>query len=233
MKAEKRLAILQSNYIPWKGYFDLIASVDEFIIFDDAQYTKNDWRNRNRIKTPQGVQWLTIPVETKGKLSQRIREAEVKDDLWREKHLRTLLQNYSRAPYFSDYKTWLEQLYSSCDSRLLSKINYHFLTAICDELQITTKLTWSSDYHLGEGKTERLVSLCRQAGATTYLSGPSARDYLDATLFEQAGVELCFKEYLYPEYPQLYPPFEHAVTVLDAILNTGPEARHYITGKAR
>jgi len=231
MRPEKRLAILQSNYIPWKGYFDLIASVDEFIIFDDAQYTKNDWRNRNRIKTPQGVQWLTIPVETKGKLSQRIREAEVKDDIWREKHLRTLLQNYARARYFSDYKAWLEQLYGGCNTRLLSKINYHFLTAICNELKITTKLTWSSDYHLGDGKTERLVSLCEQAGATSYLSGPSARDYLDPALFERAGIELHFKEYVYPEYPQLYPPFDHAVTVLDMILSTGPQAPQFMVGR--
>ena len=231
MSSEKRLAILQSNYIPWKGYFDLIDSVDEFIIFDDAQYTKNDWRNRNRIKTAQGVQWLTIPVETKGKLSQRIGEAEVKGDVWREKHLRSIVQNYSRTRYFSGYKSWLEQLYNTCDSRLLSKINYHFLAAICKELNITTKLTWSSDYHVGEEKTERLVSLCRQAGATTYLSGPSARSYIDPALFEEAGITLLFKEYVYPEYPQLYPPFDHAVTVLDVILNTGPDARLYIIGK--
>jgi hypothetical protein len=232
MGSEKRLAILQSNYIPWKGYFDLIASVDEFIIFDDAQYTKNDWRNRNRIKTPQGVQWLTIPVETKGKLTQRIRDAEAKNDAWREKHLRSLLQNYSRARYFSDYKGWLEELYAGCNLQLLSKINYHFLAAICRELKITTKLTWSSDYHLGEGKTERLVSLCEQAGATSYLSGPSAREYLDPTLFEQAGIALRFKEYVYPEYPQQYPPFDHAVTVLDVILNTGSDARRYVVRNA-
>lgn len=228
--SEKRLAILQSNYIPWKGYFDLIASVDEFVIFDDAQYTKNDWRNRNRIKTPQGVQWLTIPVETSGKLTQRIRDAEAKNDAWREKHLRSLLQNYSRARYFADYRAWLEQLYGSCNSHLLSEINYHFIAAICKQLDITTKLSWSSDYHVGEGKTERLVSLCRQTGATRYLSGPSARDYIDAALFKEAGIVLLFKEYDYPEYPQLYPPFEHAVTVLDVILNTGPDARQYIVG---
>ena len=224
----KRLAILQSNYIPWKGYFDLIGSVDEFIIFDDAQYTKNDWRNRNKIKTAQGVQWLTIPIETSGKLAQRINEAAIKGDAWREKHFRTLCMNYSKARFFSDYRPWLERLYASCTSQFLSQVNFLFLSAICAQLMILTKLSSSRDYRIEDGQTERLVSLCKQAGATIYLSGPAARDYIDPALFEQAGIELVYKQYSYPEYPQLYPPFEHGVSVLDLLFNAGPDARSYI-----
>jgi hypothetical protein len=233
-RAEKRVAILQSNYIPWKGYFDLIDSVDEFIIFDDAQYTRSDWRNRNKIKTPQGVQWLTIPVETKGKHFQAIKEAETSSNEWREKHLKAFLQNYAKADYFAEYKPWLEHLYGSCESQLISGINYHFMTAVCKELGITTTLTWSSDYEMVGGKTERLVNMCRQAGATSYLSGPAARDYIEPGLFEQAGITLLFMDYDgYPEYPQLYPPFYHAVTLLDVILNTGPDARTYLKRQAK
>jgi hypothetical protein len=193
------------------------------------QYTRRDWRNRNKIKTQQGPAWLTVPVDTKGKYLQRINETETTGDEWRGEHLKAFQHNYARAPYFKEYKPWLESLYDGCDSRLLSKINHRFLTAICKELGITTRLTWSSDYEIVEGKTERLVSLCEQAGAAAYISGPSARDYIDPVLFERAGIVLSFKEYDgYPEYAQLHPPFDHAVSVLDVILNTGPEARAYI-----
>jgi len=107
----KKIAISQSNYIPWKGYFDLINIVDEFVIYDDAQYTKNDWRNRNKVQTQNGPTWLTIPVDTKGKLNQSISQAQVLNQLWRAKHWKTIAQSYAKSPYFTEYKDRFEKLY--------------------------------------------------------------------------------------------------------------------------
>ena len=225
----RSVAIVQSCYIPWKGYFDLIAAVDEFILYDDRQFTRRDWRNRNRIKTQQGTQWLTIPVETKGRYHQRIDETVVSDPDWAGHHWKTLAHNYAAAPYFADYRDELETLYESVTEDRLSLVNRHFLEAINRLLGITTALTWSTDYEAEGTKTERLVSLCRAAGATAYVSGPRARSYLDEGAFAEAGIELSYFDYGdYPEYDQLYPPFDHAVTILDLILNTGPEAPRYM-----
>jgi WbqC-like protein family len=225
----KRVAIVQSSYIPWKGYFDLIRRSDEFILYDDAQYTKRDWRNRNRIKTPNGPIWLSIPVEVKGKYTQVIKDTRVSDPAWNERHLKSVAANYARAPFYRHYKEAIEELFLDCRARSLSEINFRFLSRICAMLQIDTRLSWSMDYELAPGRTERLVALCRQAGATAYLSGPSARDYIDPLLFEHAGITLTFMDYTgYPEYPQLYPPFDHHVSVLDLLFHTGPDARSYL-----
>lgn len=230
----KRVAIVQSNYIPWKGYFDLIGLVDEFILYDDRQYTKRDWRNRNLIKTPQGLQWLTIPVAVKGRYFQRIDETEVSDSRWAASHWGMLVQNYARAAHFAEYRAVFEGLYLSCDETSLSRVNRRFIESICRILGITTKISWSTDYR-GEGtKTGRLVSLCRQAGATLYLSGPAAKAYLDEDQFVRADIELAYTDYGgYPEYPQLYPSFEHRVTVLDLIFNTGARAVRYLKSTAQ
>jgi hypothetical protein len=225
----KRIAIVQSNYIPWKGYFDMIRRVDEFILFDDMQYTRRDWRNRNRIKTPSGVQWLTIPVQVKGKYFQAINETRVDGSAWAREHWRTLAHNYGRAPYFKEYAPALEHLYMTLGEEFLSRINYLFLRHVCDLLGIKTAITWSTDYRPTEGKTERLISLCKQAGATEYLSGPAARCYIQEELFVREGIGLSYMDYTgYPEYRQLFPPFEHAVTVLDLLFNEGPDARKYM-----
>lgn len=220
----KRVAIVQSSYIPWKGYFDLIHAVDEFILFDDAQYTRRDWRNRNQVKTREGPAWLTIPVKASGNYLAPIKDIEVDGDLWREKHWRTLVASYSRAPHFHDYAETVEALYRGTQRRL-SHVNRAFLEAICGWLGIETRLTWSMDYELVEGKTERLVHLCRQAGATSYLSGPTARGYIEPALFEVAGISLSFFDYAgYLQYPQLFPPFKHEVSVLDLLFCEGARA---------
>jgi hypothetical protein len=230
----KAVAIVQSNYIPWKGYFDLIRSVDEFILFDDMQYTRRDWRNRNRIKSPHGLMWLTIPVESKGKYLQRIRDTVVSGCSWAVDHWRSIAHCYAHAPFFKTYRDRLEDLYRGelCPGaapKYLSEINLRFLTAFCGILGIQTRITKSMDYEIVEGKTERLVSLCRQTGASHYLSGPSARDYIDPRLFAAADIQLDYIDYsAYPEYPQLYPPFRHDVSVIDLILHTGPSAAEYL-----
>jgi hypothetical protein len=221
----KTTAIVQSNYIPWKGYFDLIRSVDEFIVLDDVQYTRRDWRNRNQIKTPNGTTWLTIPVECKGKYTQKIRETVVSDMAWTVAHWKTIRNFYARASYLREYQDQIEELYRGCYFTYLSDINYRFLTAICNLLNIGTKITRSSDYDLTEGRTDRLLHLCRQAETDVYLSGPAAKAYMDLDAFAQAGIEVRFADYSgYPEYRQLYPPFRHDVSVIDLILNEGPNA---------
>jgi hypothetical protein len=223
----KTLAIVQSNYLPWKGYFDLINLADEFILFDDAQYTKNDWRNRNRIKTQNGLMWLTIPVRYN--YPQRIKDTVVSFPGWKRKHWRSIGQNYSKAKYFPLYRELFEELYLALTESFLSQINYRFLTAICQILGIDTKLSWSSDYRIIEGKTERLIDLCRQTGATHYLSGPSARGYIDEEMFREEGISLTYMDYSgYPEYEQLFQPFEHRVSIIDLIFNEGPNAPKYM-----
>jgi len=225
----KSVAIVQSSYIPWRGYFDLIAAVDEFILFDDVQFTRRDWRNRNKIKTPHGTQWLTIPVSVRGRFFQKICETEVSDTSWPSAHWRTLQHQYARAPHFRAFRDTFQEIYAGRLSTRLSEINHAFLTAICRLLEIPTRLTWSMDYRVIEGRTERLIDLCRQAGATRYLSGPRAREYMDEGQFAQAGVELQYFSYDdYPEYHQLHPPFDHYVSILDLIFNTGSEARRYM-----
>lgn len=225
----KRVAIVQSNYIPWKGYFDFINMVDEFILYDDMQYTRRDWRNRNYVKTPRGREWLTIPVEVKGKYFQKIRDTRISDPAWARTHWATLVHNYGKALHFRTYRALFEDLYLSCDEPMLSRVNFRFIDAVCSLLGIRTKIRWSMEYPLVEGKTERLIELCKSAGATHYLSGPLARDYIDETLFAKEGIRLSYMDYSgYPPYRQLYGPFEHGVTILDLLFNEGPDAPRYM-----
>jgi hypothetical protein len=225
----KKIAILQSNYIPWKGYFDLIAAVDEFIIYDDMQYTRRDWRNRNRIKTPQGLQWLTVPVQVKGKYHQKIKETLIDGSKWAQVHWQSLTQNYRRAPYFDEVVSWLEPLYLAESYTHLSLLNRHFIEAVCDYLGIKTVISNSWDYTLLDGKTECLAGLCNQAGGTEYISGPAATDYIDENVFTEQGIKLTWFEYSgYPEYPQLWGEFIHEVTILDLLFNCGENAPRYM-----
>ena len=225
----KKVAILQSNYIPWKGYFDIIAAVDEFIIYDDMQYTRRDWRNRNQIKTPQGIQWLTVPVQVKGKYEQKIKETLIDGSSWAQAHWRALSQNYRRAPHFEEIATWLEPLYIAKSYTHISQLNRTLIEAICNYLGLRTVITNSWDYSLLEGKTERLADLCRQAGGTEYISGPSANGYIEESIFTNLNLKLTWFDYAgYPEYPQLWGEFTHGVTILDLLFNTGKDAHRYM-----
>ena len=225
----KRVAIVQSSYIPWKGYFDLIRSVDEFVLLDDVQFTKRDWRSRNRIKTKDGLAWLTIPVHTKGRSDQLIRETQISDPAWGVRHWETIRRAYARAPFFARYAPVFEPLYTAPASDCLSLVNHSFIAAIVEALGIRTAITWSSEYNPRPGRNDRLIDLCVKAGATEYVSGPSAGAYLDERAFAGAGITVRFADYGgYPEYPQPHPPFEHAVTVLDLLFCTGPRALDYM-----
>jgi len=225
----KTLAIIQSNYIPWKGYFDLINRADEIILFDDMQYTKRDWRNRNRIKSANGLQWLTIPVETKGNFQQKIKDTKVSDSSWKHKHWASIVHCYARSRFFQKHKETFEKLYLNNSDTYLSEVNYRFLITICKLLGITTIISWSMDFRLAAGKSERLIDLCQQVGADHYISGPSAKGYIDEKLFDIGRVKISYMDYSgYLEYNQLFPPFTHFVSILDLIFNEGPNAPHFM-----
>lgn len=225
----KQVAILQSNYIPWKGYFDLINMVDEMILYDDVQYTRRDWRNRNIIKTPSGPQWLTIPVDVKGKYLQKINETKVSEPDWGKKHWQTIKHNYARARHFRELAQVIEPLYLEEGETLLSRINFRFISAICRFLGVATRISWSTDYPLAEGRNERLIALCIGAGASRYLSGPAAGSYLDASMFHGQGIEVSFMDYSgYPSYQQLHGAFDHQVTILDLLFNEGRDAPRFM-----
>jgi hypothetical protein len=223
----KKIAICQSNYIPWKGYFDMIAAVDEFILYDDLQYTKNDWRNRNRIKTPNGVEWISIPVGQD--IGRRIRDVTLPDTRWQEKHWKTLESNYRRARHFNEVAALFEPFYRMHSHTYLSAFNRELIEAVCSYLGIRTKISNSWDYRLITGKTERLVDFCMQTGGTEYISGPAAKNYIEEDAFIKKGIKLSWIDYAgYPEYPQLWGEFIHGVTVLDLLFNCGKDAPHYL-----
>ena len=224
--------ITQSNYIPWKGYFDNIAQADTFVIYDDMQYTKRDWRNRNKVKSPGGLKWLTIPVEVKGKFLQKINETKVNDASWNIDHLNAIKNYYRTAPAFKENSDWLEELYMGCTSPWLTEINLYFIEHIMKYLSIETEIKDSREFELVEGKTEKLVSICEQLGAKQYLTGPAAKNYMSEDSFLEKGIGVLYSDYsVYKEYEQLYPPFEHGVTVLDMILNGGKEQQLFFAGK--
>jgi hypothetical protein len=226
---QKRVAIVQSSYIPWKGYFDLIRAVDEFILLDDVQFTRRDWRSRNRIKTKDGLAWLTIPVASKGKYDQRICDTLIASPEWGARHWRTLSGAYARSDAFATYAPRFEALFLQPPSDHLSVVNRVLIEAICGALGIATPIRWSTDYHARPGRNERLIDLCVAAGATMYLSGPAARSYIDEEAFGAAGVAVRFADFSgYPEYPQPYPPFEHGVSALDLLFCTGAQAFDYM-----
>lgn len=228
-KMKKTVAISQSNYIPWKGYFDMIAAVDEFILYDDMQYTRRDWRNRNQIKTPNGVQWLSISVDCKGKYHQKIRDTLILSENWGELHWKTIKANYSRSPHFKELSICLEPLYRDSTYTSISDVNRAFIEVICDYLSIKTKISNSWDYQLVDGQTERLASLCSQAGGSDYISGPAAKNYIDDSIFHSSGIRLHWFDYSgYCEYPQLWGEFTHGVSILDLLFNCGKESPCYM-----
>lgn len=223
-----RVAIVQSNYIPWKGYFDLIASVDEFILYDAAQYTHRDWRNRNKIKTPIGTRWLTVPVRTKGLDRPSIRAVQIDGTEWARAHWRAIKSNYARAPYFNEFNSAFEHIYSTAPSSL-STLNAVLIRSVCELIGIKTRISCDQDYRFVEGKSSRAADLCVEIGATTYVSGPAAKDYLDESVLGSRGVAVEWFDYGgYPEYPQLWGEFVHEVSILDLLFNCGPNAPSYM-----
>ncbi|MDY0884066.1 WbqC family protein [Dongia soli] len=229
----KTLSIIQSNYIPWKGYFDMIRQSDVLVLFDNVQSTKNDWRNRNRIKSANGEVWLTIPIHHS--LGKRISEVTVADRKWARRHFRTIEQSYTRAPYMAKYRDWLYDLYNrAAELQTLSSINRLFLYAILEKLKIETQVVEAADVLPVEeldalSPTARLVAIARKLRGRTYISGPAAQSYLDEISFREAGISVTWMRYEgFPQYPQLHGQFRHDVSVIDLLLMTGPEAQRYL-----
>jgi hypothetical protein len=229
-----KCVILQPSYIPWRGVFDQINRSDVFVFYDDVQYDKRGWRNRNQIKTPRGKQWLTIPVYSRGAQTEHLAIDQIRivwDNPWNEDHWKSLQHAYGKAPFFKRYASLLEKFYARHDERL-ADFTIDFTIALAGELDIRhVRFLRSSELAVEGQKTDRLLAVLARVGADHYLSGPSARDYIEDDKFKAAGIRLEYMVYNYPEYPQLYPPYDAFVSVLDLLFMTGPEAPQYIFGK--
>lgn len=229
----KTVVIVQSNYIPWRGYFAMIARADELILLDSVQYTKNDWRNRNIIKTPSGPQWLTIPIERC--FPQTIDEAHIAESGWAGRHIRVIEHNYRRARAFDETSSWLfPSLRKAAGFPLLTEVNACLIAEICRRLGITRTIRRCTDIVSRDAlanmePTERVIQLCASAGATHYLTGPAARDYLLLDKFEQAGIEVQWMDYGgLPQYRQCWDGFEPRVSIIDLLLNCGSSAPEFL-----
>ena len=224
----KKIAILQSNYIPWKGVFDMINQVDIFVFHEDVQYTKGDWRNRNQIKTPNGLEWLTVPVK-KAPTESKIFEIEISNEVnWQRKHYNKIIQNYSKAPFLNEYHFILEDIYLKNEWINLSQLNIHTTKLIANVLGIKTAFINSIELKTAGVKDDKVIDICKQLNATHYLSGPAAKGYITEDKFRKANIGLEYIKYEYPEYDQLYGEFDHHVTVLDVIFNCGKNSPKYI-----
>jgi hypothetical protein len=233
--SDKTLVILQSNYIPWKGYFDLMAIADEFLLFDEVQFTKNDWRNRNRIVLAGRLHWLTIPIRTAGQFGMAIERAEVSGRDWARAHWETLQQAYRRAPHFTFVAPALDEAYQAAGKLdRLTEINELFLRVLAALLGVQTPILHAAIVpRQTDDPTQRLLEVCRARKATAYVSGPAARAYLDPTAFERAGIKLYYANYAgYPLYGQNCEPFHHGVSVVDMLMQCGPQARSHLKAVA-
>lgn len=230
----RTVVVTQSNYLPWRGWFDMVRQSDALVLLDSVQFTRRDWRNRNRIKTARGPAWLTIPVEAKGRFEQAVDETRISAP-WAETHLRGIALAYARAPHAAEVLPWLEaQLRGVADEPMLSRVNEALISAFCARLGIAVPIRRDGDLLPREAlpaldPSERLAALAEAAGGTRYLSGPAARAYLDPAPFARRGIEVAWMDYAgYPDYPQLWGGFEPAVSVVDLMLNMGPDAPRYL-----
>lgn len=225
-----RIVVLQPSYLPWLGYFDQMFKSDVFVVYDDVQYDKHGWRNRNRIKTPQGPQWLTVPVLTKGRDFPANREVEINNTVsWRTKQLRSIAQNYGRAPYFNRYIGTLEQILER-PWRFLIDLNMAFINFLREQLGLQTRIYFSSELKVRvEGRNERLIGICHYFHADTFLEGDAGKDYIDANLFAHEGIRLEYHAYQHPVYRQLHGEFIPYLSVIDLLFNHGSASLEILT----
>lgn len=225
----RSVAIIQSNYIPWKGYFNIIKCVDDFVLLDDVQFTRRDWRNRNLIKSRYGLKWLTIPVDVKGNYYVKIKDVCSVGTAWRKDHWSQITEAYRSSPYFQLWSSYFEELYLGSDEVGLSKINFNFIKLINSILKIETPIHWSMNYDSPMEKTERLIHICECLHASEYVTGPSAKDYLNVEQFHKRGIQVVWADYSnFPPYNQPNSPFEHSVSIIDLLFNEGPNALQFL-----
>jgi len=224
------VSVHQPQYLPWLGYFDKIIKSDAFVFLDNVQYKKNEFQNRNKIKTAKGWQWLTIPVLYH--FAQKIFEVEINQKTdWRKDHLKTLIVNYNRAPFFGDYRSYFEELYSKTWKKLVD-INIEIVKHFAYRLDAKTKFFIASQIpNLREEPTERLIDICKYFSADTYLAGKGGAEYMDVEKFKKEGINLIFQNFEHPVYPQLYGQFEPYMSVVDLLFNCGPESRKILCMK--
>ncbi len=233
MAGEKKVVVLQSNYLPWKGYFDLIRHADVFIFYDDVQFTKNDWRNRNKIKTPRGPEWISIPCGTD--LNRNINQVVIKDHSWQKDHWNRININYEAAPYFHMYKDFFEDFYLAKKWDNLSVLNQYLINRIAEDfLNLKTRFEQSTDYNPVGMRLDRLMDVLKKSGASEYISGPAAKDYITPEAFQKENIRLTWMDYSkYPVYRQQFPPFAHEVSVIDLLFNEGPDSIRYIAHESQ
>jgi hypothetical protein len=228
-----RCVILQPSYIPWRGYFHQIQKADVFVFYDDVQFDKHGWRNRNRIKSPGGGKWLTIPVHSKGNVVEQtpINQIQIcNNQPWARKHWATLKQVYGKTPHFARYADRLEAFYAR-PPELLADFTIDLTIHLARALGLErTRYVRSTALSAAGQKTDRLLAILQSLGATQYISGPAAKAYLEEDKLRAAGIGLEYMEYHYPDYPQLFPPFDPQVSILDLLFMTGPAAAKYVWG---
>ena len=217
------VSIHQPQYLPWLGYFDKIEQSDVFVFLNDVQFKKNEWQNRNKIKTSDGWQWLSVPVIHR--FTQKISEVEINNTVqWGRKHLNALVTHYSKAPFFKDYIDFFVQAYSQ-EWKYLADINVHVIKYLVEALGLTDKkLVLASELETREGSSERLIDICQKLGGDVYLSGKDGAKYMDVELFKQEGIQVLFQNYEHPRYDQLYGDFEPLLSVIDLLFNCGPDS---------
>lgn len=231
---KNRVVVLQPSYIPWLGYFDQINKADIFVFYDDVLYTKNDWRNRNKIKTPQGTQWLTIPVDTKNRLTNKllIKNTRITDESVLTKHLKIIELNYKRAPYFKKIFPFIENVLNN-KYKYLSDLDIDIIIFISKLLGIEkTKFVKSSNIKvLSNNPTDHLIAICNHFKATHYLTGESAKNYLNEAMFKKSGVILEYQNYKHPRYKQLWGEFIPYLSIIDLIFNEGSNSLKILSNK--
>jgi len=222
-----KVGIIQSNYIPWRGYFDIIDEVDLFLFHDDLQYTKNDWRNRNKIKTKKGAKWLTVPVKYK-KVNQLIKNTEIDySQNWQKKHINLIKENYSKATFFKQIS---EEFFGIINVKYksISELNVTIIKWILKKFKINTKISFVEDFNIKGTKTDKLINVLKKVNAKCYLSGPAGKNYIENEKFKKNNISLEYKSYEYYEYPQLYNDFLNNLSILDLIFNCGFTEKKYL-----
>lgn len=225
------VTIHQPQFMPWIGYFDKMDQADIFVYLDNVQFKKNEWQNRNRLKTSQGWQWLTVPVLQK--FPQDICEVEINNQVqWREKHLNALFTNYSRSPYFKQYWSMIKEYYEGGWKKLVD-LNINSIEMLKKLMGLNVKTILASQLRTGASSTQRLVEICKELGADTYISGPDGIKYMDIKLFEKNDIEVVFHDFHHPVYPQLYGDFVSHLSTVDLLFNCGPRSLEIIRSKRK
>lgn len=223
-----RVAILQPSYLPWLGYIEQMAFVDTFVYLDDVQYTKGDWRNRNRIKTRQGAAWLTVPVR-KSPTATLILDTRIDQTTdWQRSHLNLLREHYGRAPFFDDWYPRLEK-HLNGGHGYLAELAIALVNDIAQYLGLTMQTVRSSDFGItATDKNRRLIALCKNVGADVLYDGKAAEHFIDRQQFRREGIDVIFQNYRHPEYRQSYPPFVPYLSVVDLLFHHGPASREIL-----